>query len=66
MKGQALVTKTKVGVARLLNGITVQETPGAEAVVGRDTNERLADLNAVLDDERQVVPMVATTTLFAY
>lgn len=58
MKCQSLVSKTNVQQTFISKLVRASEAPKTETVVDGDTNNGLADLDRLLDDEREIVALV--------
>lgn len=65
MQCQALVAEAHVRVAAPTDLLGLQETPSTQAVGDRNTDDGLADLDSVVDNEGEVVALVSRAALEA-
>ena len=58
VEGKTLISQSDVGVATAGDLLRGEQAPTCETVVDRDTDDGLANLHAVLDNERKVVARI--------
>jgi hypothetical protein len=62
MKCKTLIAQTNISMTGLCDLLASKEAPGREAVINGNTDDWLPNLNGVLDDKREIVTLVNTTT----
>lgn len=61
MKSQSLIFQTDVEQTLICELVRTGEAPDTEAVVDRNTNDRLTDLDRLLYDKREVVTLIRSS-----
>lgn len=62
MEGQSLISQSDIQETFVREFVGARKTPKTETVIDGHANDRLANLDRLLDDEREIVALVSATT----